>query len=455
MQTTTSPPAVAVPAFTERRYVLTFIFVVSLFMLWGLGVTMADVLNKHVQQVLHVSKANSAYVQAATFGAYFVMGLPAGWFMKRFGYQKGVLLGLGLYAAGAFLMIPAANAASFTFLLVALFVLACGLGTLEAVAHPFLDGLGDPASSDQRITFSHAINGIGAVSGPLIGGYFVLRGTHAAGDLSAVKTLYTIIGTVVGSIGILFAFVKVPPLNAEHTPEPVAAAGATPHAPEADKTLFQHKHFVWACVAQLFNTAAQGGTWAYFINYGTDYMGLRPGEPIQGFWQVGTLLTRTVALTPGLPHLAGEVAAYFFSLSLVCMMVGRFLGTYLMRFIAPNKLLAVAALANMGLCVVVAQHAGWVSFGALIGLNFFFSIMFPTIYSLGLKNLGRHKQLASSFIVMGVVGAALFPRFVMGPVANTSVAHAYYLPIICYVVVFLYGVRFYKVERTALTPASL
>ena len=444
---TASPPTTR-PPFTERRYVLTFVFVVSLFMLWGLGVTMADVLNKHVQQVLHVSKANSAYVQAATFGAYFVMGLPAGWFMKRFGYQKGVILGLGLYAAGAFLMIPAANAGSFTFLLVALFVLACGLGTLEAVAHPFLDGLGDPASSDQRITFSHAINGIGAVSGPLIGGYFVLRGTHAAGDLTSVKTLYTIIGTVVGSIGLLFAFVKVPPLNAEHTPEThLAAPNETPTNLAADKGLFQHKHFVWACVAQLFNTAAQGGTWAYFINYGTDYMGLKPGATIHGFWQVGTLFERTVALVPGLPHLANEVAAYFFSLSLVCMMLGRFLGTYLMRFIAPNKLLAAAALANMGLCVVVAQHAGWVSFAALIGLNFFFSIMFPTIYSLGLKDLGRHKQLASSFIVMGVVGAALFPRFVMGPVANTSVAHAYYLPIICYVVVFLYGAKFYKVAK--------
>jgi FHS family L-fucose permease-like MFS transporter len=439
--TITASPPTTQPPFTERRYVLTFVFVVSLFMLWGLGVTMADVLNKHVQQVLHVSKANSAYVQAATFGAYFVMGLPAGWFMKRFGYQKGVILGLGLYAAGAFLMIPAANAGSFTFLLVALFVLACGLGTLEAVAHPFLDGLGDPASSDQRITFSHAINGIGAVSGPLIGGYFVLRGTQAAGDLTSVKTLYTIIGTVVGSIGLLFAFVKVPPLNAEHTPEETTTASGT------EKGLFQHKHFVWACVAQLFNTAAQGGTWAYFINYGTDYMGLQPGETIHGFWQVGTLFERTVALVPGLPHLANEVAAYFFSLSLVCMMFGRFLGTYLMRFIAPNKLLAGAALCNMALCVVVAQHAGWVSFAALIGLNFFFSIMFPTIYSLGLKDLGRHKQLASSFIVMGVVGAALFPRFVMGPVANTSVAHAYYLPIICYVVVFLYGARFYKVER--------
>ena len=446
--TLTGPPPTTRPPFTERRYVLTFIFVVSLFMLWGLGVTMADVLNKHFQQVLHISKANSAYVQAATFGAYFVMGLPAGWFMKRFGYQKGVLLGLGLYAAGAFLMVPAANAGSFTLLLMALFVLACGLGTLEAVAHPFLDGLGDPASSDQRITFSHAINGIGAVSGPLIGGYFVLRGTHAAGDLTSIKVLYTIIGTVVGSIGLLFAFVKVPPLNAEHTAAPVAGeAGAASVAPGADKTLFQHTHFVWACVAQLFNTAAQGGTWAFFINYGTDYMGLKPGATIHGFWQVGTLFERTVALVPGIPHLANEVAAYFFSLSLVCMMLGRFLGTYLMRFIAPNKLLAGAALCNMGLCVVVAQHAGWVSFGALIGLNFFFSIMFPTIYSLGLKDLGRHKQLASSFIVMGVVGAALFPRFVMGPVANASVAHAYYLPIICYVVVFLYGAKFYKVEK--------
>ncbi|MEJ7660245.1 MAG: MFS transporter [Hymenobacter sp.] len=436
--------------FTERRYVVTLCFVVSLFMLWGLGVTMADVLNKHFQQVLHVSKANSAYVQAATFGAYFVMGLPAGWFMKRFGYQKGVILGLGLYAAGAFLMVPAANAASFTFLLVALFVLACGLGTLEAVAHPFLDGLGDPASSDRRITFSHAINGIGAVSGPLSGGYFVLRGTHAAGDLSSVKVLYTIIGTVVGSIGLAFAFVKVPQLNAEHTPrnapgrpqrnayrpggrqEPVSAQALRVGLRGA---ALQHggagRHL------GLFSSTTAPITWR-----------LKPGPAIQGFWQVGTLFSRTVGLVPGLPHLANDVAAYFFSLSLVGMMLGRFLGTYLMQFIAPNRLLAFAALANIGMCLIVAQHWGWVSFGALIGLNFFFSIMFPTIYSLGLKDLGRHKQLASSFIVMGVVGAALFPRFVMGPVANTSVAHAYYLPIICYAVVFLYGAKFYKAGRS-------
>jgi FHS family L-fucose permease-like MFS transporter len=416
MPTTTLPTPIVPPPFTERRYVLTLIFVTSLFMLWGLGVTMGDILNKHFQEVLHVSKADSALVQFSIFGAYFIMGLPAGWFMKRFGYQKGVILGLGLYAAGAFLMIPAANALSFGYLRIALFILACGLATLEAVAHPFLDGLGDPASSDRRINFSHAINGIGAVSGPLIGGYFVLRGTHASGDLSSVKVLYTLIGMVVASIGIAFAFVKVPPLNAEHTPG--TATAETNEAPTdvaADKSLFQHKHFVWACVAQLFNTAAQGGTWAFFINYGTEYFGL-----------------------------SNDKAAYFFSLSLVGMMVGRFLGTYLMQFIAPNRLLAAVAVANIGMCLIVAQHWGTVSFVALILLNFFFSIMFPTIYSLGLKDLGRHKQLASSFIVMGVVGAALFPRL-MGLVADTNVAHAYYLPIICYVVVFLFGAKFYKV----------
>ncbi|WP_226163125.1 MFS transporter [Hymenobacter terricola] len=410
--TLTAPP----PPFTERRYLLTLVFVVSLFMLWGVGVTMGDILNKHFQEVLHVSKADSALVQLSIFGAYFVMGLPAGWFMKRFGYQKGVLLGLGLYALGAFLMVPAATALSFGYLRLALFVLACGLATLEAVAHPFLDGLGDPRTSDRRINFAHAINGIGAVSGPLIGGYFVLRGTHAAGDLASVKILYAIIGAVVGSIGLAFFFVTVPALNAEHTPVALAPAEA-PTDLVADKQLFQHRHFVWACVAQFFNTAAQGGTWAFFINYGVEYTGL-----------------------------TNDKAAYFFSLSLVGMMLGRFLGTYLMQFIAPNRLLAAVAVANIGMCLVVAQHWGLVSFVALILLNFFFSIMFPTIYSLGLKDLGRHKQLASSFIVMGVVGAALFPRL-MGLVANTSVAHAYYLPIVCYVVVFLFGARLYKVQR--------
>jgi MFS transporter, FHS family, L-fucose permease len=401
------------PVFTEKKFIVTMIFVTSLFLLWGIAITMGDVLNRHFQSVLHISKAESGLVQFSIFGAYFVMGIPAGWFMKRFGYQNGVLLGLGLYAIGAFLFIPAANAESFSGFRAALFILACGLATLETVAHPFVAALGPQKTSDQRINFAQSFNGLGAVIGPLLGGYFILRGGQEhSNDLESVKTLYICIGVVIALIAVAFYFVKVPALKDFHAEEALSTEGGT----TAKKSLFQHKHFIWAAFAQLFNVAAQGGTWAFFINYGIEKVGL-----------------------------TAENAAYFFSLSMVAMMGGRFLGTYLMRFIAPNKLLALFALCSILMCVIVAQSFGWISFVALIMLNFFFSIMFPTIFSLGLKNLGEHTQQASSFIVMGVVGGAIFPPL-MGMIADKDVATAYYLPIICYAFIFAFAYKFYKPE---------
>ena len=399
--------------FTEKRYITTLIFVVSLFMLWGIAITMGDVLNRHFQNVLHVSKAESGLVQFSIFGAYAVMSIPAGLFMKRFGYKNGVLLGLLLYAFGAFLFVPAANAASFDFFRLALFILACGLATLETVAHPFVAALGHQKTSDQRINFAQSFNGVGAVLGPLIGGYFILRsGQEHSNDLYSVKLLYQFIGTGILVIAIAFFFVKVPHLLNPHTVSDIEAESDLTSGEKQQKKLFQHKHFVWASIAQFFNVAAQGGTWAFFINYGVERMGL-----------------------------TSETAAYYFSLSMVMMMVGRFAGTYLMRFIAPNKLLAIFAVGSIAMCLIIAQSFGWFSFVALIMLNFFFSIMFPTIFSLGLKNLGNHTQQASSFIVMGVVGGALFPPL-MGMVADKNIATAYYLPIVCYVVIFLFAYRF-------------
>ncbi|MBD2705015.1 L-fucose:H+ symporter permease [Spirosoma sp. BT702] len=407
-------------AFTENKYLVTLVFVTSLFMLWGIAITMGDVLNRHFQNVLHVSKAESGLVQFSIFGAYAVMGIPAGLFMKRFGYKNGVLLGLGLYAAGAFLFVPAANAESFGFFRIALFVLACGLATLETVAHPFVAGLGDQRTSDQRINFAQSFNGLGAVIGPLIGGFFILRaGQEHSNDLESVKLLYQVIGSVILVIAIAFSFVKVPPVQDAHAIEAEADAYAVPTEPadlKVPRTLFSHTHFICAVIAQLFNVAAQGGTWAFFINYGVEKMGF-----------------------------VEEKASYYFAFSMVMMMVGRFVGTYLMRFIAPNKMLAGFALGSILMCLLIAQSFGWPSFIALIMLNFFFSIMFPTIFSLGLKGLGQHTQQASSFIVMGVVGGALFPP-IMGQLADKDVATAYYLPIICYVVIFLFGAKFYKVK---------
>ncbi|OOQ56808.1 sugar MFS transporter [Mucilaginibacter pedocola] len=402
------------PKFTERKYLVVLLFVTSLFLMWGISMTMGDVLNRHFQKVLNISKARSAYVQFSIFGAYFVMGIPAGLFMKRYGYKAGVLLGLALYSIGAFLFIPAADAESFAGFRGALFILACGMATLEAVAHPFVASLGDQRTSDQRVNFAQAFNGVGGIIGPIVGSAVIFEGEQ---DLVSVKHLYVVIGAVIAVIAIAFAFIKVPPLTDPH----VVATDlySTAEVAHADKKLFQHKHFVFAVVAQLFNVAAQGGTWAFFINYGHEVM-----------------------------HLTDANASRFFALSMVMMMVGRFAGTYLMRFIAPYKLLAAFAMGNILMCLIVAQGFGWVSFISLLFINFFFSIMFPTIFSLGLKNMGRQTQQASSFIVMGVVGGGLFP-LAMGLIANNNVAHAYYLPIICYAVIFLFGFNYKRLNKQA------
>lgn len=396
---------------TERRYLVTFAFVTSLFMLWGIAHAMSDVLNKHFQNVLQVSKAQSGLIQLSVFGAYAVMSIPAGLFMKRFGYKAGVLFGLALFASGTFLFVPAANAESFNMFRLALFVLGCGMATLETVAHPLAALLGAQETSDQRLNFSQSFNALGTIIGPAIGSYFLLRGvSQEHSDLSSVKTLYVSIGIAISIIAVLFSLIKIPPLAAEHHTE-IGENGVT------DKPLWQQSHFVWAVIAQFFNVAAQAGTWSFFINYGHEVMGF-----------------------------SDEQAANYMIVFMTIMALGRFVGTFLMKFIAPNKLLGIFATGSILSCLVVAQAWGWVSYSALMLINFFFSIMFPTIFSLGLKSLGKHTQQGASFISMGVVGGAFFP-LMMGLVANQNVAKAYYLPIICYVMIAIFAFRLYKIKK--------
>lgn len=371
---------------------------------------MGDVLNRHFQKVLGVSIAESTYVQLSIFGAYGVMAIPAGLFMNRFGYKKGSLLGLGLYALGAFLFIPAAGAESFGFFRFALFILACGLATLETVAHPFSASLGDERKSEQRINLSQTFNAVGTIIGPFLGGFFILSDqltSDTQDNLVSVKVLYACIGAVVLAIAVAFAFVKVPPLH-EHS--------VNAKTDRSYRELFKYRHFRWAAVSQFFNVAAQGGTWALFINYGVTYV----------------------------PGMTDQRASYWFGFSMAMMLAGRILGTYLMSFIKPNKVLAVYTSGSILFCILIWQKLGVVSFVALIGLQFTFSIMFPTIFGLGLKNLHDLKEKASSFIAMGVVGGALMPPL-MGWVADTTdVATAYLVPIISYLVILLFATKFSK-----------
>ncbi|WP_312399213.1 L-fucose:H+ symporter permease [Chryseobacterium sp.] len=404
--------------FTEKKYIIVLSFVTSLFFFWAIALTMGDVLNKHFQNVLHISKAKSGLVQLSIFGAYALMGIPAGLFMKKFGYKKGVILGLVLFASGAFLFVPAADNSSFTFFRVALFILALGMATLETVAHPFVAALGDERTSDQRVNFAQSFNGLGAIMGPLLGGIFIFGGSGEDSSLDSVKSLYTWIGVIVLVLAIIFFFIKVPELKDPHAEEIELAehAAGENHETVVDSSapLWKQKHFVWAVVAQFFNVAAQGGTWAFFINYGVEKM-----------------------------HFQETEASYYFSLSMAMMMIGRFIGTFLMKYIAPNKVLAIFTACNIVLCLIISQSFGWVSFISLILLNLFLSVMYPTIFSLGLKKLGGKVAQASSFLVMAMFGGAFFTP-IMGVIAEKDVAHSYLLPIICYVIIVLFALKFYK-----------
>ncbi|HVI45961.1 MAG TPA: sugar MFS transporter [Chitinophaga sp.] len=399
---------------SSGSYLFPFILVTSLFFLWGLAYGLLDVLNKHFQVVLNITPKRSTLLQGAYFGAYFIMALPAGMFMKKFGYKKGIILGLLLYAAGAFLFYPSARALSFDFFLVSLFILACGLACLETAANPYVTVLGARETSEQRLNLSQCFNGLGSFLGPVIGGaLFFGQGSE---DLSSVQVTYLVIGCVVLLIAAFFYKTKLPEIQEaeEVIADETDLLGSI--TIKEDKPLFAHRHFVLGVVAQFFYVAAQVGVGALFINYVTEY------------WQ-GT---------------SNAKAAYLLSAAMVLFLVGRFVGTALMRTIAPNKLLAVYALINVVLCAFVMMGSGAPSVYALIAVFFFMSIMFPTIFALGVKGLGKHTKEGASFQIMSIVGGACVP-YLMGVLTEwKSVAAAYSIPLFCFMIVFYYGWKGYR-----------
>ncbi|RPD42345.1 L-fucose:H+ symporter permease [Chitinophaga barathri] len=396
-----------------QKYLFPFILVTSLFFMWGLAYGLLDVLNKHFQNALSIDKARSTLLQAAYFGAYFLMALPAGLLMKRFGYKSGIIFGLLLYALGAALFYPSAHYANFNFFLLALFVLASGLTFLETAANPYVTVLGDKSTSEQRLNLSQCFNGLGSFLGPYIGGkLFFQNNSEAAGsntDLGSVQLVYIVMAAVVLFIAFLFYRATLPEIKTEEGDTGAATAG---------KGLFRHPNFVWGVVAQFFYVAAQVGIGALFINYVTEHM----------------------------TGATDESAAYLLMVALAMFTIGRFAGTAIMRKVAPNMLLTAYALINIALCAVVIFGHGLPSVVALIAIFFFMSIMFPTIFALGVKDLGPHTKTGSSFIIMSIVGGAAVP-YVMGSVAQAqSTAFSFIVPLICFVVVLFYGVKGYRTK---------
>jgi MFS transporter, FHS family, L-fucose permease len=402
-----------------KSYLVPFILITSLFFLWGLAHGMVDTLNKHFQEILQLSKAKSGFIQFAIYGSYFGMALPAGIFMRRFGYKKGIILGLSLFACGAFLIAATTPLESFYVFLICLFILGCGLATLETAANPYTTKLGPPESAEQRINFSQSFNGLAWVIGPMIGLFiYGNTGTAPGEKLSSLILPYTVIGLVVLAVALLFLRTPLPEIKEEEINQ-VPAAGIEDKA-TFHKPLDKQSHFVLGVIAQFCYVAAQTGVFSYLINFVTD--------------------------VNQEPHFDVMNGPYFLSIGFALFMIGRMSGSYFMGLMKPTKLLVIYATACILLLPVVSARLGWVSLIALYGVFFFMSVMFPTIFALAIKDLGPKTKKASSFVVMAIVGGAVFPP-VMGLIADKyNMSVGFFAPIPFFIFILYYALKGHTVK---------
>lgn len=413
----------------KKSYLFPFILVTSLFFLWALIHNMSPILIPHLKKACQLSDMQSAFIDSAVFAAYFLMALPAGAVMRKFGYKAGIIFGLCLYAVGAFLFIPAASVRDYNFFLIALFIIATGLTFLETAANPYVSILGSPETSTTRLNLAQSFNGVGAMVGPILGSKFILTGTeltkeqvaamspdalqqYLVGEASTVKIPYLVIGIVVMLIAALFLITKMPEVTEPQDEETDATASEK-------GSIFRHRHLIAAVVTMFFYIGGQVGVNAFFIRFAKYTAGI-------GEVQAGILL--------------GSVAGLGF-------MIGRFFGTFLMRTVKPQMLLSLYGVINVALILAAMTTKGQIAVWTVLAVPFFMSIMFPTIFSLGIKGLGGDTKFGSSLIIMAIVGGAIFPPL-MGLISdNSNIQMAYILPLICFAVVVWFGTKGYKLDK--------
>jgi FHS family L-fucose permease-like MFS transporter len=409
-------------------YLIPFALITSLFLLWGFAHGLLDVLNKHFQNILHVSKAQSGFVQFSLYIGYFAMAIPAGLIMKRFGYKKGIIFGLLLFATGAFMFYPVAKLGSFWPFLVALFVIATGLTCLETAANPYTTVLGPKESASQRINFSQSFNGLGWILGPLIGGLLIFGAeSKGAGKFDSLLTPYMLIGSVVLVVAVAFIFTSLPEIKEEATQE------QEENPPM--RLLLKHPFFIFAVATQFAYVAAQTGINSFFINYVTEELP-NVQNPVMHMMQ--NLGSFGEVFMPKNPEQAASLILAFGGMGL--FWIGRLSGSWLLGFIAPGRLLALYGFLNVALILLVVLGLGTVSVVALFSCYFFMSVMFPTIFALGIQDLGTLTKKGSSFLVMAVAGGAFCPPL-MGLIAdNFNMVLGFIIPLLCFIVIAYFGI---------------
>ncbi|MBK8477157.1 MAG: L-fucose:H+ symporter permease [Opitutaceae bacterium] len=422
-----------------KSVVVTFVLVSSLFLLWGFCNGMIDVMDKHFQDELHLTLAQSAWVQFAHYLGYFLMALPAGWLATKLGYKGGIIAGLLMVAVGGFWFIPATQIAQFWAFLLGVCFIAAGLTFLETIANPYTTVLGPKQYAATRINLAQSCNGIGWIFGPLAGREFFYS-INAAGEKTGAETLwipYAAVGAVVVVLSVVFYFAPMPDIKTE---DEYHLDDATPGT---SRSIWTHPHFVMAVVAQFFYVAAQSGIFSFFINYMTSQ-----APAIPGTWDGWALNQVTTVGADGFRHITDGGAATLASLGFFCFLAGRFSGAAILKKFPAHKVLGLYALLNVIVCGLVFLKLGWISVACVFLSYFFMSIMFPTIFALGIHGLGARAKKASAYIVMAIMGGAIVPK-IMGAVGdNYGMSRSFIVPLLCFGVVAYYGYSWTKLSKS-------
>lgn len=415
---------------SKKNYLLPFILIVSLFFLWGMAHNFNSILIPHLKKACQLDNRQSTLIDTSIFLAYFLMAIPAGMMLKKIGYKSSMIIGLLVFAVGSLLFIPAANTLSYGVFLIALFIIGCGLTLLETAANPYATVLGDPATATTRLNLAASFNGLAAMVAPIIGANFILSGKEYSAielaampevtrtayfmeEAGAVKMPYLILGSVLITIAIIFYFIKFPEIK---------AAGKTNETSSGSFfSTLKHSHLKWAVVAQFFYVGAQVCVTSFFIRMAQQGAGLDE-----------------------------KSAAYYLTIYGLLFMAGRFIGTFFLKFTTPQKLLSLYAILSVIMCVVAIFTEGIVVIYALAIIGFLMSIMFPTIFALGIKDLGEDTKPGSSWLIMSIVGGAIMP-YVMGTVIDLNgddIQLGYSIPLVCFFVILFFGLTGYKIKET-------
>jgi len=412
---------------TERRFLVPFILITSLFFLWAFGVNLNDILIPHLKKAFGLSDFQSSFIQVAFFGGYFLAAFPAGRVMEKIGYKKGILAGLFLCAVGALLFLPASASRLYGFFLFALFVMACGQSFLEVAANPYVTILGPPASAERRLNFAQSFNAVGAMLSPIVGRTFILTGVeyapsqiaalsaaqldaYRAAEASTVKGPYVMIAGIFIVVAVLIQLVHLPEVQEAALTSVAAGAGTN------SRSIFSHSHLVKGVIAQFFYVGAQVGVASFVIRYAQFSV---PGTP-------------------------ARAAAWYLLLHQTGFMVGRFVGSAMMKKIAAPRLLSLFAAASLICATVALLASGLIPIWAVVLIGFFHSIMFPTIFALSIKNLGSLTKRGSSLLVMAIIGGAFFPA-IMGRISDaSSIQRAFVIPLLCYLFILYFGLSGYR-----------